>query len=88
MTILESRAKSLGAKQLERSWRKGKKWAVLYKDKWIHFGAKGMSDFTIHKDLDRRKLYRKRHSAILLKDGRKAYRVKTQPSYWSWHLLW
>jgi hypothetical protein len=85
---LSSRAKDLGATQLKSSWRSGKKWAVLYKDKWIHFGAKGMSDFTIHKDLERRKLYRKRHGAILLNDGRKAYLVKTQPAYWSWHLLW
>lgn len=28
----------------------------------VHFGAKGYSDFTIHKDDDRKKLYLQRHS--------------------------
>ena len=30
--------------------------------KSIHFGSKGMSDFTIHKDAERKERYLKRHS--------------------------
>jgi len=86
--ILKDKALRLGAVDLKPSTRAGKKWAVLYDGKWIHFGAKGMSDFTIHKDKERRKRYRARHGKIKLKDGRSAYTVKTSPSYWSWHLLW
>ena len=47
--------------------RKGKKkMATFYnsvgdKIKTIHFGAKGMSDFTIHKDPERKKRYINRH---------------------------
>ena len=31
------------------------------KKKTVHFGAKGMSDYTIHKDKDRMKRYLNRH---------------------------
>lgn len=46
---------------------KGKKYtAVFYENgkeiKRTHFGASGMSDFTIHKDIERRERYLKRHS--------------------------
>jgi len=34
----------------------------LKKKKTIHFGAKGMSDFTIHKDPKRKKRYLARHN--------------------------
>ena len=30
--------------------------------KWIHFGSKGMSDYTIHKDPERKERYIDRHS--------------------------
>ena len=83
-----AKAKRLGATELRPSWRKGKKWAVLYRDRWYHFGAKGMSDFSQHRDPARRASYRRRHAGIYLKDGRAAYTVKTSPAYWSWHLLW
>lgn len=33
----------------------------LKKKKTIHFGAKGMSDFTIHGDIKRKERYLKRH---------------------------
>ena len=85
---MDAAAKSLGATELRRSWRKGKKWAVLYRGDWIHFGALGYEDYTTHHDDDRRASYRRRHRAILLSDGRLAYTVKTQPAFWSWHLLW
>ena len=85
---MEALAISYGAEQLRPSWRKGKKWAVLYRGHWVHFGAAGYEDFTQHGDETRRAAYRKRHRAILLADGRPAYRVKTSPSFWAWHLLW
>lgn len=88
MDDLAVRAARLSATEITKSWRKGKKLAVLYRGSWIHFGAAGMSDFTIHKDKERRARYRKRHRGILLGDGRPAYRVKTSPAYWAWHLLW
>ena len=81
-------AKRLGATDIKRSTRKDKKWMVYYKDKWIHFGANGYSDYTIHRDKRRRDRYRRRHRNIMLKDGRPAYTVKTQPAYWAYHLLW
>ena len=85
---LEDRARKLGATALERSWRKGKKWAVLYQGKWIHFGAHGHEDFTEHGDEARRANYRARHGAIRVRDGRLAHTVVTSPAYWSWRLLW
>lgn len=90
MTVakLRERALSLGAKALHRSTRKSKKYMVLFNNRWIHFGAAGMSDYTIHGDSERRRRYRARHRAIKLKNGRPAYKDKTSPSYWSWHLLW
>ena len=85
---LKAVALRLGATDLRQSWRKGKKYAVLYQGKWIHFGALGYDDYTTHHDEDRRASYRRRHKAILLRDGRPAYTVKSQPAYWAYHLLW
>ena len=85
---LEQKAKRLGATELRPSHRKGKKWAVLYEGKLIHFGAVGYEDFTQHGDPARRANYRRRHGAIRLRDGRLAHTVKTSPAYWSWELLW
>tara|TARA_R110000824_G_scaffold24870_2_gene87091 strand:- start:1907 stop:2194 length:288 start_codon:yes stop_codon:yes gene_type:complete len=52
--------------EIKPSKRKDKKFTAIFSDndkkiKTIHFGAKGMSDFTIHKDKDRKKLYLDRH---------------------------
>ena len=88
MHNLKSEALRLGATDLRPSWRKGKKWAVLYRGEYINFGALGYEDYTTHHDDERRASYRRRHKAILLRDGRPVYTVKTQPAYWSWHLLW
>ena len=85
---MEQRAKALGATELRLSWRTGKKLAVLYRGRWIHFGAAGYEDFTQHKDPVRRAAYRRRHRGVLLSDGRPAYKVKGSPAYWAWHLLW
>lgn len=52
---------------ISQSDKKGKKMKAVFTDtktnkkKTIHFGAKGMSDFTIHKDPKRKERYLKRH---------------------------
>lgn len=53
--------------KIMKSKVKGKKYTAVFdcpkcnKVKTIHFGAEGMSDFTIHKDEERKKRYLKRH---------------------------
>ena len=52
---------------IKKSPKKEKKFRAIFKDttgkiiKQTDFGSAGMSDFTIHKDKDRRKRYRNRH---------------------------
>ena len=50
---------------IKKSNKRGKKLMAIFKiknrTKTIHFGAAGMSDYTIHKDVLRRKRYIKRH---------------------------
>jgi hypothetical protein len=54
-------------KSIKNSTRPDKKKMAIFidlntgKTKTTHFGAKGMSDFTIHKDVERKKLYINRH---------------------------
>ena len=69
--------------QLKPSTRNGKKWMVLdvNKNKWVHFGALGYEDYTIHKDENRRKKY---HSRM----GRFKNAYKYSPGYLSLVLLW
>jgi hypothetical protein len=88
MDVLRKRAIKMGASEFGTSRVNGKKYYVMYNGKRINFGALGMSDYTKHKDIHRRNRYRARHKAIMLKDGRAAYRVKSQPAYWSYYLLW
>ncbi len=88
MDTLRKKALRLGATEFGPSRAKGKKYYVVYNGRRINFGAQGMSDFTIHKDPERRRRYRARHGKIRLKDGRLAYKVKTSSAYWSWNLLW
>jgi hypothetical protein len=50
--------------------------------KKVHFGAAGMEDYTIHKSLERRELYRARHKKDLdTKDP-------TRAGYLAWWILW
>jgi hypothetical protein len=86
--LKKQKALSLGATEFGVSKAKGKKYYVIYGNKRINFGAYGMSDFTIHKDKDRRDRYRARHGKIKLKNGRLAYKNKNSPAFWSWHVLW
>jgi len=52
---------------IEKGTGKNKKWkAIFYDDegkkiKTVQFGSKGMSDFTIHKDKERKQRYLDRH---------------------------
>jgi hypothetical protein len=56
--------------------------------KKINFGSNTRNTFVDHKDEKKRKAWRARHSKIKLKSGEVAFKVKTQPEYWSWTLLW
>ena len=65
---IPDRYKSMGFNrvgQKKKSTRDGKKWMVLAKKgdqyKVVHGGAEGMSDYTKHKDPERRKRFWKRH---------------------------
>lgn len=55
--------------QIKDSNREGKKYVAFFYDhdkkkiKTIHFGASGMSDYTIHKDDARKQRYLDRHRA-------------------------
>jgi hypothetical protein len=85
---IHDKALSLGATDFGYSKVMGKKYFVIYNGKKINFGASGYSDFTKHKDPKRKARYRARHSKILNKEGKPAYKDKTSPAYWSWNLLW
>ena len=67
-----------------KSTRAGKKYMVTIGNKTIHFGATGYSDFTKHKDVDRRERYIKRHKSRE-KWGKSG--LKTA-GFWSKHVLW
>jgi hypothetical protein len=82
-----------------RSGQKKKKYAVYTpKGKLVNFGAKGMEHYkdtalglyksSDHNDPERRRLYRARHSKILMKDGSPAYLNSEQPAFYSWNFLW
>ena len=88
MESLRREAFKRGATEFGISRVRGKRFYVIYQGKRINFGAKGMSDFTQHRDPKRRELYHKRHKAIKLKDGTPAYLNKRQPAYWAFYLLW
>lgn len=47
---------------LEKSKKANKKFVLKNDSKEIHFGAKGYSDFTKHKNQERKENYIKRHS--------------------------
>ena len=85
---LAQRAFELGASKFGKSKKKDKRFYVVYNGKKIHFGLKNGSTFIDHHDKRKQKAWKERHSKIKLKDGSLAYKSKTQPSYWSWTLLW
>jgi len=85
---MESKAKRLGATKFGSSRAKGKRFYVIYGGRRINFGLRGGSTFIDHRDEKKRRAWRARHSKIKMKDGSLAYKKKTQPSFWSWNLLW
>jgi hypothetical protein len=63
-----------------------KKWDVYIptssgRMKKVSYGARGMSDYTIHNDKERRQRYRNRHANDHINDPYK-------PGFWSWWHLW
>jgi hypothetical protein len=70
---------------LKKSNRPGKKYMVLIDGKkTVHFGAKGMSDYTKHKDKERKQRYDSRHKVT---ENWKKSGIKTA-GFWSKWLLW
>jgi hypothetical protein len=71
---------------LYKSTDKNKKWDVYVpsktgKLKKVSYGAAGMSDYTKHKDKERRERYRQRHKRDKIYNPYK-------PGFWSWWHLW
>lgn len=75
-------------KSITPSTKEGKKLMAVFinkdtnRQKTTHFGAKGMSDYSIHKDKERRERYRKRHQKDLKTND------PTRAGYLSMHILW
>jgi hypothetical protein len=46
---------------IKKSKRNNKKYDAIFKDKVVSFGSKGYSDFTLHKDEERKQRYIERH---------------------------
>ena len=67
---------------LSKSKVKGKKFAVFVDGKTINFGAEGYSDYTIHKDDERKNRYIQRHKA------RENWNDCKSAGFWSRWLLW
>lgn len=68
---------------IRKSTKSDKKWMVTFADgKTVHFGAAGYSDFTEHKDPDRKQRYLARH-----KKNENWNSVET-PGFLSRWLLW
>ena len=65
-----------------KSKLKGKKYAVLIDGKTINFGAEGYSDYTIHKDDERKNRYIQRHKA------RENWNNRNSAGFWSRWILW
>ena len=70
--------------ELSKSDKKEKKYKVKVDNKTIHFGSKGMSDYTKNKDPQRKENYSNRHRKR--EDWSKSG-VKTA-GFWSKNLLW
>ena len=72
---------------VSKSDKKDKKLKAVFtyddgKTKTTHFGAKGMEDYTTHKDKERRARYRKRHKKDLKTND------YTRAGYLSYYILW
>lgn len=71
---------------VQPSTRRGKKWMAVFEDGHaVHFGLMGASDFTIHKDPERRLRYVNRHPSTRENHGKSGIRT---PGFWAMNLLW
>lgn len=70
--------------RLCKSSNKKKKFMVTIDGKTTHFGANGYSDYTIHKDIDRKRRYVVRHKR---KENWTKSGIHTA-GFWSRWLLW
>jgi hypothetical protein len=71
---------------VQPSSREGKKWAAVFEDgKTVHFGQRGASDYTIHKDPERRQRYVNRHPSKRENHGKSGI---ITPGFWAMKLLW
>ena len=84
---LDQKSKKLGATEFGISKVKNKRFYVVYDKKIINFGSRIGKAFIDHHDENKRKSWKARHSKIL-KDGKPAYKDKTSPEYYNWHLTW
>lgn len=76
-------SKDLRLTKVRRSSRANKKWAAEFNDGTVtHFGAPGYSDYTKHRDLDRRENYIQRHKRDL------RTRNPKKPGFLSMYILW
>lgn len=73
--------KFLGDTKIMISSRKNKKYMIEHNGKKIHFGQMGFEDYTKHRDMNRRDLFRKRNHKW-------ANAEKYSPSWLSYYLLW
>lgn len=72
--------------KLFKSPKVEKKWRVLFEDgSHVDFGQKGYSDFTIHKNPIRMRLYIKRHGRMGETWSRKGIK---SAGFWARWLLW
>ena len=62
---LRNKAMRLGASKFDISTKAPYKYYVIYNGRTIHIGHKKFSDFSFHKDEERKKRYHDRHKAIL-----------------------
>lgn len=70
---------------LKKSTRKGKKYmAILSDGTKVHFGAKGYSDYTKHKNEERKKSYIARHRP---REDWSMRGIQTA-GWWAYYLLW
>jgi hypothetical protein len=70
--------------ELSKSDKSDKKYKVKIDTKTIHFGAKGMSDYTKHKDPKRKENYTARHAK---RENWNKSGLDTA-GFWSKNLLW
>jgi len=86
--IVHSWAKKRNLPLPEKSNRKNKKFMVLWKGKYIHFGHSDYEDYSVHNDKKRRESYLKRSRGIRNKDGTLTKNDPMSPNFWSIRLLW